>query len=69
VINLIAEEILNILPVNIRNLITNAKGEGYIQEIRLKLGKPLILIFDREEIITDYEVTGIDIKNMPMTMK
>jgi stage III sporulation protein AA len=68
VINLIAEEILNILPVNIRNLITNAKGEGYIQEIRLKLGKPLILIFDREEIITDYEVTGIDIKNIMSKM-
>jgi len=68
VINLIAEEILNILPVNIKNLVSNVKGDGYIQEIRIKSDKPLILIFDREEFITDYIVTSVDIRNIMSKM-
>lgn len=67
-INLIAEEILNILPVNIKNLVSNVKGDGYIQEIRIKSDKPLILIFDREEFITDYIVTSVDIRNIMSKM-
>lgn len=67
-INLIAEEILNILPANIKNLVSNAKGDGYIQEIRIKSDKPLILIFDREETITDYIVTSVDIRNIMSKM-
>lgn len=63
-INLIAEEILNILPANIKNLVSNAKGDGFIQEIRIKSDKPLILIFDREETITGYIVTSADIRNI-----
>jgi len=68
VINLIAEEILNILPANIKNLVSNAKGDGYIQEIRIKSDKPLILIYDREESITDYIVTSVDIRNIMSKM-
>ncbi|MDV3428650.1 MAG: stage III sporulation protein AA [Bacillota bacterium] len=66
--NLIAEEILNILPANIKNIVLNAKGDGYLQEIRIKSDKPLILIFDREEYITDYIVTSIDIRNIMSKM-
>ena len=65
---MIAEEILNILPNNIKNLVSNVKGEGYIQEIRIKSDKPLILIFDREEFVTDYLVTNIDIRNIMSKM-
>lgn len=61
---MIAEEILNILPANIKNLVSNAKGDGCIQEIRIKSDKPLILIFDREETITDYMVASADIRNI-----
>lgn len=65
---MISEEILNILPSNIRNLVSNVKGEGYIQEIRIKSDKPIILIFDRKEIITEYMATGTDIKSIMSKM-
>ncbi|MBM6837807.1 stage III sporulation protein AA, partial [Clostridium saudiense] len=47
------DEIIRILPEKIGNEIKNFIREGNIQEIRIKVGKPIILILSDEEKILD----------------
>ncbi len=56
------KDVLEILPVHIKKIFSNLKGLEEMQEIRLKVNKPLIIQIGNEEIITDYIATLQDIK-------
>ena len=58
------KDILDVLPQNIRNIITKVKELERLQEIRLKVNKPLILKLGEKEIIEDYKVSYEDINNI-----
>lgn len=58
------KDILDVLPQNIRNIITKVKELERLQEIRLKVNKPLILELGEKEIIEDYKVSCEDINNI-----
>lgn len=58
------KDILDVLPQNIRNIIPKVKELEKLQEIRLKVNKPLILELGEREIIEDYNVSYEDINNI-----
>ncbi|MCM8711036.1 stage III sporulation protein AA [Clostridium sp. SYSU_GA19001] len=56
------KDVLDILPSNIKSVIKDIKGLDTLQEIRLKVDKPLILQLGNEEVITGVIVSVQDIK-------
>ena len=58
------DEIIRILPEKIGNEIKNFIREGNIQEIRIKVGKPIILILSNEEKILDCITTNDEVKGI-----
>jgi stage III sporulation protein AA len=56
------KEVLEILPPHIRNQIKDLKGLERLQELRLKVNKPMMLQMGNEEVITKYNVSIQDIK-------
>lgn len=58
------KDILDVLPENIRNIVTKAKNLDTLQEIRLKINRPLILKLGESEIIEDYQILYEDINNI-----
>lgn len=56
------KEVLEMLPLQIRNEIEQLKGLERLQELRLKVNKPLMLQIGNEELITKYNVSIKDIK-------
>lgn len=55
------DEILKILPINIYNIVTKVGGNNDINEIRLRVGKKVILIASKMEIEGEYIVTLQDL--------
>lgn len=58
------KDILNVLPENIRNIIAKVKQLEKLQEIRLKINRPLILKLGEREIIEDHKISVEDINNI-----
>lgn len=58
------KDVLNILPSHIKALIIDAEGLEKMQEIRLKVNKPLILQIGNYETIIPYNVTLEDLKTI-----
>ena len=56
------DEIYKILPVTIGNSIKQCLMEDKIQEIRIKVGKPIILNLAFEEKVLDYIPTREDLR-------
>lgn len=56
------KEILNILSKNICDKISNINNLNNVQEIRLNINKPLIIIENNKEIILDYKVLLDDLR-------
>jgi stage III sporulation protein AA len=56
------KEVLEILPTHIRDQIKDLKGLEKLQELRLKVNKPMMLQIGNEEVITKYNVSVQDIK-------
>lgn len=56
------KDVLEILPGRIRDIINNLKNFEGIQEIRLKVDKPLIIQVGNDEIITSTIVSNQDLK-------
>jgi stage III sporulation protein AA len=56
------KEVLEILPTHIRDQIKDLKGLEKLQELRLKVNKPMMLQIGNEEVITKYIVSVQDIK-------
>ena len=56
------KEILDILPKDIYDKISNIENLNNVQEIRLNINKPLIVIKNNKEIILDYKVLINDLK-------
>ena len=48
------EDVLNILPISIRNEFQTVGSSGIITEIRLRVGKKVIIYISNKEIILDY---------------
>lgn len=59
---MITKDILEILPSEIKGLIVNCRESEKLQEIRLKIDKPLILISNSREIRTNYLCKAEDIR-------
>lgn len=58
------DEIIRILPEKISNEIKNFMRDGNIHEIRIKVGKPIILILSNEERILDCITTVDEVKGI-----
>lgn len=58
------KEILEILPLSIKSIVNNIQDKETLQEIRLKVNKPLILSVNGVESVTSYIVTLEDIKGI-----
>lgn len=56
------KEVLEILPPHIRSQIKDLQGLEKLQELRLKVNKPMMLQIGNEEVITKYNVSVQDIK-------
>lgn len=56
------KEVLNILPAHLKGRVEKLSDIKGLQEIRLKVNKPLIFQIGEQEIISDYIVTYQDIK-------
>lgn len=56
------KDVLNILPSHIKSLIIQTEGLEKMQEIRLKVNKPLILQIGNNETILPYNVSLEDLK-------
>jgi stage III sporulation protein AA len=56
------KEIINVLPQNIKDVIKRLESLNGLQEIRIKVNKPLICQIQDREIISDYINTAEDIK-------
>lgn len=59
-----SDEIIRILPEKISNEIKNFIRDGTIQEIRIKSGKPVILILYNEERVLDCITTNDEVKGI-----
>ncbi|CUP75796.1 stage III sporulation protein AA [Clostridium baratii] len=55
------ERYLNIFPPKIISMLSRYKDDG-IQEIRLKINKPIIIYTNKKEIVLYYDITKEDIK-------
>ncbi|MCY6483749.1 stage III sporulation protein AA [Clostridium aestuarii] len=58
------KEVFYILPQDVRKKIENVKRIENLQEIRIKINKPLVIYIGENEIITDYIITIEDIKTI-----
>lgn len=58
------ENIFFILPENIRNEIKSIKNYDVLQEIRIKVNKPLIIQIGEKEYISRFKATEEDMKRM-----
>ncbi len=58
------KNILDVLPQNIKNITATLKELEKLQEIRLKVNKPLIFQLGEREVIGNYNVTHEDISNI-----
>ncbi|WP_287822290.1 stage III sporulation protein AA [Clostridium sp.] len=58
------KDILDVLPQNIKNITATLKELEKLQEIRLKVNKPLIFQLGEREVIGNYNVTNEDISNI-----
>lgn len=58
------EEIIRILPEKISSEVKKFIKDGNIQEIRIKVGKPIILILSNEEKILDCTTTSDEVKGI-----
>lgn len=58
------DEVIKILPEKISSEIRDFIREGNIQEIRIKVGKPIILTLSNEERILDYVTTSDEVKGI-----
>ena len=56
------KEIINVLPQNIKDVLKGLETLNGLQEIRIKVNKPLICLIQDREIISDYISTVEDIK-------
>lgn len=59
---MITKDIMEILPAHIRTLVLNIKDGDDLQEIRIKIGRPIILLGGGREVVTDYRARAEDIK-------
>ena len=57
-------DILNILSNNIYSEICKIESLEDIQEIRLNINKPIIILSNNKEIILNYKVLDSDIKSI-----
>lgn len=57
------QHILNVLPLNIKNILINIVELQNLQEIRLRINEPLILQVGQNEIINKYIVSNEDVKS------
>ncbi|MDP4144792.1 MAG: stage III sporulation protein AA [Bacillota bacterium] len=62
------QDIINILPNHIRNMINEIQHKDKLQEIRIKVNKPLILGIGSKEIITSYIATLNDLTTIIQRM-
>ena len=61
--------ILNFFPSNISNIISKNINFKYLEEIRLRVSKPIILKFSNEELVLNYNITRRRCyKNAPTNM-
>ena len=61
--------ILNFFPNNISNIISINLNFKYLEEIRLRVSKPIILKFSNEELVLNYNITRRRCyKNAPTNM-
>ena len=58
------EEILKVLPQNISKLIKDILLEKQVQEIRIKIDKPIIINLAKGEILLPYVVKEEDMKQI-----
>ncbi len=58
------DDITNVMPQNTRDLLAKYEGIEKIQEIRLKVNKPMILQIGDKEVITNYYISSEDIKTI-----
>ena len=58
------EEVIRILPEKIANETKKFISDGTIQEIRIKVGKPIILILSNEEKVLNYVTTNDEVKGI-----
>lgn len=58
------EDILNVMPMYIKEILMNIEHIENIQEIRLKVDKPVILQISDREVITNYNITSENIKTI-----
>lgn len=58
------DEILNVLPSNIRNCLEDTKDIERLQEIRIKINKPIIFQIGNEEVIGSYIPDSSDLKSV-----
>lgn len=58
------ENILEVMPVNIREFLIGIEDIKFIEELRLKANKPLILQIANKEIITKIKVTNENIRTV-----
>jgi len=58
------KDILNVLPPNIKSILEEANLYEGLQELRLRVNKPLTFQLNNNEVITKYICTSSDIKNI-----
>ncbi|WP_026881311.1 stage III sporulation protein AA [Clostridium akagii] len=58
------EDITNVMPQNTKDLLVKLEEIEKIQEIRLKVNKPMILQIGDKEVITNYYISSEDIKTI-----
>ena len=58
------EEVIRILPEKIANETKKFISDGTIQEIRIKVGKPIIVILSNEEKVLNYVTTNDEVKGI-----
>ncbi|WP_123053565.1 stage III sporulation protein AA [Clostridium sp. JN-1] len=58
------KEIIDILPQSINNVLKNILSDSKLQEIRIRMDKPLIVEFNNDELICDYIVKKEDMKTI-----
>jgi stage III sporulation protein AA len=56
------KEVLNILPVHIKSIVEKISDISKLQELRLKVNKPLMFQVGEKEIISNYIISYQDIK-------
>lgn len=56
------ENILEYFPQNIKEILINNSNENYLEEIRLRCEKPIILKYTDKELVINYILTKFDIE-------